>query len=306
MEHSSVMVKEVLQQLELPQRSVLLDCTLGLGGHSLAVLRDPHFRGTVVGFDHDEQMMDEAKIRLVDFSGRVEFAHLNFSHLKDYVAAHDIVFDGVLFDLGVASPHFDLDERGFSYSAEHLPDMRMDRRLHKTAADIVAGYPERDLVQVFSDYGEEPLSKTIAGAIVRRRRERPFTSTKDLATLIERIYLRKFRDSSKTHPATRVFQALRIEVNSELSVLQHALLDAIELIQPGGRIVVISYHSLEDRIVKRLFNANADRNKNNKYSAGENFALLKLLTKKPLVPSDAEISLNPRARSAKMRVAERI
>jgi 16S rRNA (cytosine1402-N4)-methyltransferase len=311
MQHTSVLPVEVCDFLNLSHRHVIVDATLGLGGHSLSFFTSPAFTGSIVGFDQDEHMLREAVSRLMPYSHRFQALRCNFSGLKKVVEEDGLEFDGILFDLGVASPHFDNAERGFSYSSDSDLDMRLDTSSARTAADVVDSYPEADLVSLFSSYGEEPLSKTIAAAIVRRRRERPFVRTLDLADLISSVYKRKFGSSSSTHPATRVFQALRIEVNAELSVLRTALEDAIHLIQPGGRIIVISYHSLEDRIVKQLFSKYLDTSKTNKYSShslveGGDAALLRLLTKRPIVPTADEILGNPRARSAKMRVAEKL
>jgi 16S rRNA (cytosine1402-N4)-methyltransferase len=285
MKHQSVMVHEVLKWFDLPNRNLIIDATLGLGGHSEAFLNSPEFKGSVMGIDRDEKHLKFARERLVGFRDRFRGVHCRFSEFR----AHVCRFDGILLDLGVASPHLDDFERGFSYRDDGELDMRMDESGGKTARDVLMTYKEEELADVFYCYGEERLGRKIARWIVEDRENGiEFNSTGELADLVCRAYRTKYKGGSHSHPATKVFQALRIEVNSEIRELEDVLRRIADSIDIGGRVVVISYHSLEDRIVKRFFR-DSER--------------LEALTKRPLTASDAEIFLNPRARSAKMRVA---
>ncbi len=293
MQHEPVMNDEVLEGLSLPKKRNIVDATLGLGGHAKAILENLTKSGKVIGFDADYDHIKEAKKKLRKFKDRVIFIHSNFEHLQEELQKTRVrAVDGVLFDLGIASPHVDFADRGFSFLREGELDMRFNRKEGKTAAEIVNNYSEKDLVRIFKEYGEEKRARKIAMEIRKRRKSRKFKTTTELAKFIEK----KVGRSGRIHPATRVFQALRIEVNRELEVLPEALRQAVEVLKPGGRIVVISYHSLEDRIVKNYFRDLA---------RGDD-QVLKLITKKPLVPTESEVAENPRSRSAKMRVVEKI
>lgn len=308
MYHESVLLNESLEFLDLQKRSLVIDATLGLGGHSEKLLSDKNFKGKLVGIDQDRAHLDFAKERLQQYGERFQAVHGNFAELESLLNEEGIRFDGILFDLGVASPHLDIAERGFSFHEDGPLDMRMDTTTQLRAADIVNTYKQEDLAQIFWRYGDEPLSRAIARAICEDREETPFVNTSQLAELIVSVY-RSSRKRSPRHPATRVFQALRIAVNDELNVLDKALDTVIEQILPGGRIVVISYHSLEDRMVKRRFKQEANPctcpPKQPVCTCGKQ-ARLRIITRKAVVPSEEEIERNPRARSAKMRVAERL
>ncbi|MDP3976249.1 MAG: 16S rRNA (cytosine(1402)-N(4))-methyltransferase RsmH [bacterium] len=309
MKHQSVMQSEVIRCLDLVKRKIIIDATLGLGGHSRAILSSPGFVGSIVGLDHDTSHLNFARENLREFSDRFHGYYLNFRHLADFVQREKINFDGILFDLGVASPHLDEGERGFSYQQDGPLDMRMDRTKGKTAAELVNSLSSAELVHIFKNYGEEPRATAIAEAILLSRSRQPIATTAQLSQLVEGVYRKTGFHGSRKHPATRAFQALRIAVNEELSALDLALQSAISLIAPGGRIVVISYHSLEDRLVKLAFRKAAFPcvcpPKIPVCACGK-LPALRILTPRPILPGEDEIRLNPRARSAKLRVAEKL
>lgn len=283
-QHRPVLARESLEFLNLTAGKVFVDATLGGGGHSLQI-KNQKSKIKIISFDQDEDALKAAQERLSGFSG-IEYVHDNFSHLKDHVKEK---VDGVLFDLGVSSHQIDESSRGFSLQQDGPLDMRMDRGLKLTAGDIVNNWPAEELARIFYEYGEEKFSRRISNSICVIRNTSPINTTFQLKEIVEKaIPTWKKRES-----VTRVFQALRIAVNNELENLKQALGQAIELLKPGGRIVVISYHSLEDRIVKRSFRESAKN------------GILKLLVKKPVLAGAEEIAANPRARSAKLRAAEK-
>jgi len=291
-QHSPVLAKESLEYLNLAAGKVFVDATLGGGGHSFQVksqkLASPAggSKVKIIGFDQDVDALKAAKERLAGFSD-IEYVHDNFSHLKDHVKEK---VDGILFDLGVSSFQIDEGSRGFSLKSDGPLDMRMDRGLKLTAGDIVNNWPEEELTRLFYEYGEERFAKRISNSICVIRNTREIKTTFELKEIVEKaIPTWKKRES-----VTRVFQALRIAVNNELDSLKRALGQATELLKPGGRLVVISYHSLEDRIVKLAFRESAKN------------GILKLLTKKPVLSGAAELADNPRAGSAKLRAAEKL
>lgn len=306
MHHDSVLLKEVLDQLQLSERTVIIDATLGLGGHSEAILQDVHFSGNVIGIDQDESHLKFARERLHDFGDRFTAWHANFARLAELTQEQAVSFDGILFDLGVASPHFDDPQRGFSLHEEGPLDMRMDPSGGKTAADVLRLESERDLAYILRVYGDEPLARQISRSLKQQLEN--INTTTALAELVAAEYHKRHRKSSR-HPATRTFQALRIAVNEEMQVLEQAIDQAIEQISPGGRIVVISYHSLEDRLVKHAFRKAANPctcpAKQPICTCGLT-PQLEIITRKPILPSEEEVAMNPRARSAKMRVAQKI
>jgi 16S rRNA (cytosine1402-N4)-methyltransferase len=307
--HHSVLLDEVLSFFDLTHRSTIIDATLGLGGHTKAILKHPEFSGRIIGIDQDKSHLDEASKRLREFGDRFIPVHMNFGDLQIFLQRDSLAFDGILFDLGVASPHFDISDRGFSYQTEGPLDMRMDQTRTTTAADLLMNLSLQELTDLFYRYGEEPLAKKIAQRIVEGRFSSPMKTTTQLKDLIIDVYRSAGFYSSKKNPATKVFQALRIAVNDELKVLESALKSSLDLIQPGGRILVISYHSLEDRMVKDFFKAAENPcicpPKLPVCACGRK-PLLRILTKKAVIPSEKEIQMNPRARSAKFRVAEKI
>ncbi|MBW4664420.1 MAG: 16S rRNA (cytosine(1402)-N(4))-methyltransferase RsmH [Chroococcus sp. CMT-3BRIN-NPC107] len=278
--HIPVLNQEVISALAIRPNGHYLDATVGGGGHSEAILQAyPDVK--VTALDWDEQAIIAAKQRLAEYSSRIQFVLTSFADF-DYKKAE---FDGIIADLGVSSYHLDTAERGFSFRNTAPLDMRMDRRRDLTAAEIINNWDENELADIFFKYGEERLSRRIARRIVEKR---PFTTTTELAEAIAYCVPKQYR-YGRIHPATRVFQALRIVVNEELTAIENFLNRAPIALVPGGRIVVISFHSLEDRIVKHSLRESS---------------LLKVITKKPITAQNDELENNVRSRSAKLRIAE--
>lgn len=291
--HRPVLVNEVVRHLVIRGEGTYIDGTLGCGGHAGAILKSLQGKGRLLGIDRDEEALSVARQRLSDFGGRCLFLHGSY---EDLGAACDLLgtreVDGILLDLGISSLQVDSAERGFSFSKEALLDMRMNQQERTTAADLIRQGSERDLERILKEYGEEPFASRIARAIVQRRREKTITTTTELADLVARTIPRKAWPR-RIHPATRTFQALRIQVNRELEKLNHFLTKAPHFLAPGGRLTILSYHSLEDRMVKISF------------LQGEREGVLKRVAKKPTFSSEEECLENPRARSARLRVAEK-
>ncbi len=288
------MVNEVLEYLDPTPEKVFVDATLGGGGHTQALLEKSKIQSSklkIYTFDQDSDAIEAAKQRLANYSNIV-FIQDNFATLKKHVKEK---VDGILFDLGISSYQINEAGRGFSLQNDGPLDMRMDKGQRLTAADIVNNYAGDELTRIFSEYGEERFAKRISNAIIAFRDPRP--ATRDSRLIRTTFQLKEIIEKAiptwkKRESVTRIFQALRIAVNHELESLQKALDDAIELLKPGGRLVVISYHSLEDRIVKHTLRENAKN------------AILQLLTKKPVLAGEAELTANPRSRSAKLRAAQ--
>ena len=293
MRHLPVMTAEVLQQLQPEQGGLFVDCTVGLGGHARALLE--HGATRLIGLDRDEDALAQAREVLMPWRDRVELVHADYRAIGDVLEARRLEqIDGALADLGVSSLQLDAPGRGFSFQRDEPLDMRMDRSAGETAADIVARATERELADAIFQYGEERFSRRVARAIVDARRESPIVTTGRLASIVRRVIPR--RRPGRIDPATRTFQALRIWVNRELDGLDRFLEAAVRRLRGGARLVVITFHSLEDRIVKHTFRA-LER---------PNHVRVRVLTKKPLVPTNEEMDRNPRARSAKLRAAERV
>ncbi len=284
---------------------VYIDATVGAGGHAAAILQAAAPDGRLVGLDRDESALALAAQRLAEFGQRVHLLHANFDRLSEIARQHHLPpADGILLDLGVSSMQFDQAERGFSFQANGPLDMRMDASASagSTAADLVNHLPADELANLIYRYGEEPASRRIARAIVQAR---PLETTQALAEVIVQATGGPRWRKAKIHPATRTFQALRIAVNDELGALERVLPQAIELLAPGGRLAVISFHSLEDRIVKHYFQREGRDcicPPEQPVCTCKHKATLHSITKKPIMPSQAEIDGNPRARSAKLRV----
>ncbi len=308
-EHTTVLLEETVEAVLPRDGGRYIDCTLGGAGHSERLLERSAPDGLLLAFDQDTSAIEHAKQKLQAYEGRVQFVHANFRHIEEEASARNFTeVDGVLFDLGVSSPQFDEGERGFSYRFDAPLDMRMDIRQTLTAADIVNKYSEAELARIFFQYGEEKFSRAIARLIVRRREERPIDSTGELADLVKAAIPAPARRSGP-HPARRVFQALRIAVNDELGALEEALQGAFQVLKPGGRMAVITFHSLEDRIVKHAFQALAQGcicPPDFPVCRCGNVPKAKLVTRKPVVPSAQEVADNPRSRSAKLRVVEKL
>lgn len=293
-QHIPVMVKEVEELLALKPGAVVVDATLGLGGHAFVMAGHIGAGGCLVGLDQDEDAIVKAKERLKDVLPRVHIVKSNFSKVDTVLDGLGIKeVDAFLFDIGVSSMQIDMSARGFSFREDGPLDMRMDPSEKISARDLINDLSEEELARIFWEYGEERFSRRIAAVIVRTRAARQITTTKELAELIKTAVPRGY-DHTRIDPATRSFQALRIAVNHELDVLTEGLQKAFERLKKNGRVCVISFHSLEDRIVKDMFRE--------LHRSGRG----KILTKKPLRPSDEEASANSRARSARLRALERI
>lgn len=294
--HVPVFAEEVLFWLMPQKPMVILDCTVGYGGHAEILLKNSDSATRLIGLDQDPQAIAFSQERLMEFGGRVMLKKGNYRDMKSHLTEMGVSkVGGVLFDLGASSPQLDDPARGFSFRQDGPLDMRMDQTSGMTAAALVNGSQEHDLADIIFQYGEERYSRRIARAIVRERAQGPIETTGALASVIAGAVPSAYRHG-RIHCATRTFQALRIAVNRELDGLAPSLLDAADLLAPGGRMCAISFHSLEDRIVKHTLRSLAQ---------GPD-ARLSLLTKKPILPSEQECRTNPRARSAKLRVAERL
>jgi 16S rRNA (cytosine1402-N4)-methyltransferase len=290
--HEPVLTAEALTYLAADRGGLFVDCTVGLGGHARALLEAGASR--VIGLDRDTDALAIAADSLAGFGDRVELVHADYRSIGDVLAARGIqTIDGALADLGVSSLQFDAEGRGFSFRRDEPLDMRMDRSTGPTAADLLRDAGEVELANVIFEFGEERHSRRIARAIVDTRGRQPIATTGQLAEIVRRAV--PTRGWQRIDPATRTFQALRIWVNRELDGLDTFLRDIVKRLRDGGRVVVISFHSLEDRIVKHTFRA---------LERAE--ALVRVLTKRPVGPGDDEIARNPRARSAKLRAAERL
>ena len=289
--HEPVMVAEVLEQLAPERGGIFVDCTVGFGGHTRALLETGASR--VVALDRDRDAIDRAGPALEPYASKVDLVHADYRQLDEVLEARDItVVDGILADLGVSSMQLDEPGRGFSFRRDEPLDMRMDRTSGPTAAEVLDGADERTLADVIHEFGEERHARRIARALVEARTGRPIRTTGQLAEVVRRAVPR--RGYSRIDPATRTFQAIRIWVNRELDGLDAFLTQAARRLRPEGRLAVIAFHSLEDRIVKHTFRA--------LQAADGGFTIR---TKRPIVPSEAEVERNPRARSAKLRAVER-
>ena len=290
--HVPVLLEAIVAILQPRPGGRYLDATVGVGGHAETILRASEPTGTLVGIDRDAEALALARQRLDVFGERVMLLHGRYEYLTELVGAGR-AFDGILFDLGASSLQLDTAARGFSFGREGPLDMRMDRSEGTTAADVAARLSEQELADLIFRFGEERWSRRIARAIVEARQKEPIRSTTALANVVSRAIPRRYWPRH-IHPATRTFQALRIVVNDELGRLDRALAQAVDLLHPAGRVVVMSFHSLEDRVVKQEWR--------NMAAAGT----VRILTKRPMRPGEAETTANPRARSAKLRAVERL
>jgi 16S rRNA (cytosine1402-N4)-methyltransferase len=301
MRHVPVLLDEVLESLQLKSGMNIVDCTLGDGGHSEEILKVTAPSGRLLGIDTDPESLLRAKQNLYDFQNRVLFIRDNFVNLKKIVETEKFSnINGIVIDLGWSSPQFEDRGRGFTFQKDEPLDMRLSGDSGDTASNILNDESEEELVRIFNDYGEEKLSKQIAEAIIDFRKEEKIKMTGQLVEIILQVYRKKLKTDKEvpwvggTHPATKVFQALRIAVNKELDVLESVLPQAIDILAPGGRLAVISFHSLEDRITKHYFKKQKHKN------------IIKIITKKPIIAGEEELKNNVRARSAKLRVIEKI
>jgi 16S rRNA (cytosine1402-N4)-methyltransferase len=305
--HTPVLLEEVVNQLQPRRGGLYVDCTVGGGGHAREMLRACGPDGRLIGLDWDEEAIAASRERLGEFGARVQLVRANHVELERVLMSLGVtVVDGVLFDLGVSSRQFDEPTRGFSFQREGPLDMRMSRQLGATARDVLRSASLEELARIFRVYGEEKRARAIARELVAERSRVPLETTTQLARVVERILGPNRGD---IHPATRVFQALRIAVNNELENLRHGLEVATRCLSSGARIAVISFHSLEDRIVKQFFMQQSARcicPPDLPACACGRVGVLRIVTKKPVVAGEAEVRTNPRARSAKLRVAEKI
>lgn len=303
MKHKSVLLKESVDGLNITDGKIYVDATMGYGGHSQEIQKRLK-RGFLFAFDQDINAIDYCQERFKECAN-VEIIHSNFEHMKDELNKRNIKkVDGIIFDLGLSSPQIDDASRGFSFMKNARLDMRMDPEKTISAYEIVNCYDHQKLVDIFFRYGEERYSKDIVKNIIKNR---PINNTMDLVEIIKSSVPHKYFITS--HPERRIFQAIRIEVNDELGVLERVLPEAIELLNPGGRISVITFHSLEDRIVKQTFNKYSkidDLVKGLPIIPEEFKPKLKLINKKPILPSEEEMADNSRSKSAKLRIAERV
>ena len=307
MKHISVLLQESISSLNLKENSIVVDATLGYGGHSSNILERVN-KGYLFAFDQDSEAIRYSTDRLNKIGTNFTIIKSNFVNMKEELNKRDInKVDAVLFDLGVSSPQLDDESRGFSFHNDARLDMRMDREQKLSAYEVVNEYSEQDLSRIFYKYGEDKFSKSIARKIVEYRKNKPIETTLELVEVIKSGVPMKYRINK--HPARQIFQAIRIEVNHELDVIEPALSQALELLKVGGRVAVITFHSLEDRLVKNYFKEKTkvdDKVKGMPNIPDEYLPDFKLVVNKAIIPSDEEIEVNPRARSSKLRVIERV
>ncbi|MFV0342233.1 MAG: 16S rRNA (cytosine(1402)-N(4))-methyltransferase RsmH [Anaerocolumna sp.] len=306
--HKSVLLDETIDMLNIKPGGIYIDGTLGGGGHSFEVCKRLGLEGRLIGIDQDAAAIKAGSERLEKFKDQITIVRSNYSNMKEIVKDLEVdKVDGIILDLGVSSHQLDTVERGFTYRENAPLDMRMDTRMDKTAKDIVNGYSEFDLYRIIRDYGEDKFAKNIAKHIVRVREEKVIETTDELTEAIKAAIPMKLRVGTG-HPAKKTFQAIRIELNQELEVLKQSLEDMVSILGDEGRLCIITFHSLEDRIVKTAF-----KNYENPCTCPPNFPVCvcgnqskgKVISRKPILPSDEELTENKRAKSAKLRVFER-
>lgn len=307
-EHKSVLLWETIEGLNIKPDGIYVDGTLGGAGHSLEIVKKLGENGRHIGIDQDADAITAASERLKDYEDKVTIVRSNYSAMKEILKEHAPEgVDGIMLDLGVSSYQLDTVERGFGYKNDAPLDMRMDQRQSLTAKDIVNGYSEMELFRIIKDYGEDQFAKNIAKHIVRARAEKPIETTFELNEIIKAAIPAKMR-ATGGHPSKRTFQAIRIECNRELEVLRDTLDDMIDALKPGGRLCIITFHSLEDRIVKSSF-----KKAENPCVCPSNFPICtcgnkskgKVITRKPILPSEEEMEENKRSKSAKLRIFEK-
>ena len=302
--HYSVLLKESIEGLNIKGNGKYIDATLGYGGHSSEILKRLNDKGFLYAFDQDEEAIKYSEERLSKISNNYKVVYSNFKNMKDYIKES---VDGIVFDLGVSSPQLDDPKRGFSFHNDAPLDMRMDKNNPLTAYKVVNEYPLEKLIDIFFCYGEEANAKSIAKRIVLEREKKKIETTLELAEIIKDSVPISYRNAG--HPARKVFQAIRIEVNHELEILESSIKDAFMLLSPHGRLSIITFHSLEDRIVKNVFkelSSDSELAKGLPIVPDEYKAKGKLITKKPILPSDEELKENNRSRSAKLRILEKL
>lgn len=304
--HISVLLNEAIEYLNIKEDGIYVDATLGYAGHSSEILKRLK-NGKLIAFDKDIDAINHSKEKLEKISTNFKIHNTGFINIKEKLEEDSLKADGILFDLGVSSPEIDTGERGFSYMKDAKLDMRMDQNAKKTAYEVINTYTVEQLTDIFRKYGEEKHAMKIAKEIETERSIKNIETTFELVDIIDRCY--PYKEKRNTHPAKKVFQALRIEVNNELEEVETALKDSLKLLNKGGRIVVITFHSLEDRICKNIFKENTKINEVIKGMPNIPEEMLpdyKLVTNKPILPSSEEMENNKRSKSAKLRVIEKV
>lgn len=306
MKHKSVLLNEAIDYLDIKEDGNYIDATLGYAGHSSEILKKIK-RGNLLAFDKDIEAINYSRSKLENIGDNFKIFNTGFINLKEVVTEENVKINGILFDLGISSPEIDDAKRGFSYMKDAPLDMRMDQNSNFSAYNVINEYSEEKLTEIFRKYGEEKHANKIAKEIIKEREIKPIETTIELVNIIDRCY--PYKEKRNTHPAKKVFQAVRIEVNNELKEVETALKDALDIIEVGGRVVVITFHSLEDKICKNIFN---EASKIDEIVKGmpnipeDKLPNFKLITKKPIIPTDEELENNTRSKSAKMRVIEKI
>lgn len=307
-QHKSILLNECMEGLSIKEDGIYVDGTLGGGGHSFHILERLGERGRLIGIDQDEDAIKAATKRLEAFANKVTIVRDNYEHFQTILSTLSIPkVDGILLDLGVSSYQFDEADRGFSYRFDAPLDMRMDRRQDFTAKDLINNYSEQELYRIIRDYGEDKFARNIAKHIVKEREKKPIETTFELSEIISHAIPMKMRVQGG-HPAKKTFQAVRIALNRELEVLEESIEGMIKALKPEGRLCIISFHSLEDRIVKKAFRTAEDPcicPKDFPICTCGRKSLGRVISKKAIIPSDLEMEENPRARSAKLRIFER-
>ena len=307
-QHKSILLNECMEGLSIKEDGIYVDGTLGGGGHSFHILERLGERGRLIGIDQDEDAIKAATKRLEVFANKVTIVRDNYEHFQTILSTLSIPkVDGILLDLGVSSYQFDEADRGFSYRFDAPLDMRMDRRQDFTAKDLINNYSEQELYHIIRDYGEDKFARNIAKHIVKEREKKPIETTFELSEIISHAIPMKMRVQGG-HPAKKTFQAVRIALNRELEVLEESIEGMIKALKPEGRLCIISFHSLEDRIVKKAFRTAEDPcicPKDFPICTCGRKSLGRVISKKAIIPSDLEMEENPRARSAKLRIFER-
>ena len=307
-QHKSILLNECMEGLSIKEDGIYVDGTLGGGGHSFHILERLGERGRLIGIDQDEDAIKAATKRLEAFANKVTIVRDNYEHFQTILSTLSIPkVDGILLDLGVSSYQFDEADRGFSYRFDAPLDMRMDRRQDFTAKDLINNYSEQELYHIIRDYGEDKFARNIAKHIVKEREKKPIETTFELSEIISHAIPMKMRVQGG-HPAKKTFQAVRIALNRELEVLEESIEGMIKALKPEGRLCIISFHSLEDRIVKKAFRTAEDPcicPKDFPICTCGRKSLGRVISKKAIIPRDLEMEENPRARSAKLRIFER-
>jgi len=306
--HESVLLQECIEGLQINENGIYVDGTLGGAGHSMEIVKRLKGDGLLIGIDQDQQALENAKIKLQPFEKHVQLVHNNFKNIHEVLEKLGInEIDGMLLDLGVSSHQLDTVERGFSYMQDTELDMRMDTSAKLTAKTVVNKYSEEELHRIIKEYGEENWAKRIASFIIEERKEKEITRSEELVSIIKRAIPKKARDKGP-HPAKRTFQAIRIEVNNELGIIEDTIKSVLPYLKNKGRLVIITFHSLEDRIVKNTYKELAQScicPKEFPICTCDKRSEIKIITRKPITPTEEELEHNPRSRSAKLRIMEK-